>query len=113
MERADEIKAAQPFVTQYRKTGIWSRQILQWLSAQEQGSGRHSAAGAGERGAEMMACKQPGPGPAADWLTEHCDPVVCRSHALDGVASSPRPWRIVLQVFQFLGPQKVVMAHDS
>src|SRR6266436_4093424 len=29
MERADEIETAQPFVTEYRKTGIWSGQILQ------------------------------------------------------------------------------------
>src|SRR5262249_54223591 len=36
MERADEIKPAQPFVAEHRKSGIWAAQVLQWLRAQEQ-----------------------------------------------------------------------------
>jgi hypothetical protein len=39
MERADEIKPAQPFVAEHRKTRIWSGQVLQRLCAQEQRRG--------------------------------------------------------------------------
>src|SRR5215471_9377208 len=112
MERADEIEAAQPFVTEHRKTGIWPGQTLQRLRAEEQGRGRHAAAGRGKRRAEMMTRKQPSPELAAHRLAEDRNPIVRRPHALDRVASGPRPGRIVLQVFQLLGPQNVVMAHN-
>src|SRR5262249_10005621 len=112
MERADETEAAQPLVTEHRETGIWPGQILQRLRAQEQGRGRHAAAGRGKRRAEMMARKQPSPRLAAQGLAEDRNPIVRRSHALDRVASGPRPGRIVLQIFELLGPQNVVMAHD-
>src|SRR5262249_14656133 len=112
LERADEIEAAQPFVTEHRKTGIWSRQVLQRLGAEEQGRSHDPAAGRGKRRAEMMARKQPSPGLAANRFAEDCNPIVRRPHALDRVASGPWPGRIVLKVFQLLGPQNVVMAHD-
>src|SRR6516225_1433455 len=39
-------------------------------------------------------------------------PVSNQAHAFDGVASGSRPWRIMLQVFQFRRPQNVVVTHD-
>src|SRR5262245_6401001 len=112
MERADEIKTAQPLVTERHKTGIGSRQILQRLSAEEQGRGRHSAAGRGKRRTEMMARQQPSPGLAARRLAEDYTPIVRRSDDLDRVAAGPRPWRILLPAFELAGPQHAVMAHD-
>ena len=112
VERADEIKTMQPFVAEHRKTRIWSGQVLQRLRAQEQRRRPHAAVGAGEGGAEMMAREQPSPCFAAHRLAEDRNPIVCRSHALDGVASGPRSWRIMLQVFQFRRPQNVVVTHD-
>jgi hypothetical protein len=78
MERVDEIETAQPFVAQHHETGIRARQILQRLRAQEQGSGRHPVVCTGERGAEMMACQQPGPGFATHRLAEHRNPSLQR-----------------------------------
>src|SRR5215469_9358402 len=60
----------------------------------------------------MMAREQPSPRLAAHRLAEDRNPIVCRSHALDGVASGPRAWRIMLQVFELRRPQNVVVAHD-
>src|SRR5262249_61384073 len=55
MERVDEIKAAQRFVTEDHKTGIGSRQVLQRLSAQEQRSGHHSAVRSEEHTSELQS----------------------------------------------------------
>src|SRR6266446_7443356 len=100
MERVHEIKTARGFVTEDHETGIWAGQILRGLGAEEQGRRADPAVGTGEGRAEMMACEQPGPGFAARRFPEECNPIVCRSHALDRVASGPRPWRIMSQIFQ-------------
>src|SRR5262249_60787301 len=60
----------------------------------------------------MMAREQPSPCSAAHRLAEERNPIVCRSHALDGVATGPRAWRLMLQVLELRRPQNVVIAPD-
>ena len=112
IQRVHHIKTANGFVTEDHETGIRPGQILQGLGAEEQGRRGDPAVGTGEACAKMMTCEQPGPGVAAHRFAEDCNPIVCRSHALDRAASSPRSRRIMSQVFQLLGPQNIVVSHQ-